>query len=364
MIAALSGRALAAAARAAGYRPLVADLFGDLDTQEIAEAHVRLPGSLARGPNGGALLDALDRLAEQRAPAGVAYGSGFERRPRLLASIARRHELLGNSPDVVAEVTDPAKFAAECRRIGVPHPEIALGAAPGPSWLEKRVGGAGGAHIRAAVPGAAPRRGYYLQRRVAGAPVSALFVADGRRTVVLGFSEQWAAPTPRRHFRYGGAVRPAAIAPATATAMAQVVAALAQAVGLIGLNSADFLVRPDGFDLLEINPRPGASLDAFADANGTVFALHVNACRGLLPRAAPTWRGAAAAAVVFAPRRCVLPEGFVWPAWAADRQPPGLPVGAGGPLCTVRAEAETPQAARALVQRRTSAILELAGMSG
>ena len=364
LIAALSGRALAAAARGAGYRPLVADLFGDLDTQAIADVYVRVPGSLAKGPRQGALLQALDRLAQSRRPVGAVYGSGFEGRPSLLAAMARRHELLGNSPRVVAQVTDPETFAAACRRAGVAHPEIGSAPASGSDWLEKRAGGAGGAHIRAAKPGRSPKRGHYLQRRVAGTPVSALFLADGRRSVVLGFSEQWAAPMPGRPFRYGGAVRPAILATTTAAALAAAVARVAREVGVIGLNSADFLVRPEGFDLLEINPRPGASLDVFADPNGTAFALHVEACRGRLPDAVPAWPGASAAAIVFAPRRCVLPVGFSWPDWAADRQPPGLPVEADGPLCTVRAEAATPQAARALVERRTATIIELAGMSG
>jgi len=363
LIAALSGRALAAAARAAGYRPLVADLFGDLDTQAIAAAHVRVPGSLASGPKRGALLNALDRLSEGREPVGLVCGSGFERRPALLASMARRHELLGNRPAVVVAVSDPEQFAALCRRLGVPHPEIRRGPAPGPGWLEKRAGGAGGAHIRAAKAGEPPRRGHYLQRRAGGTPVSALFVANGQDSRVLGYSEQWAAPLPGHPFRYGGAVRPATLAAATASAMAAAAAAVSRAAGLIGLNSADFLVRPDGFDLLEINPRPGASLDVFADPDGTVFSLHVAACRGRLPDAVPTWPGAAAAAVVFAPRRCVLPAGFAWPDWASDRQPPGLPVAAEAPLCTARAEAETAAAARALVERRQAAILELAGMS-
>ena len=364
LIAALSGRALAAAARAAGYRPLVADLFGDLDTQAIAEAHVRVPGSLARGPKRGALLDALDRLGEGREPAGLVYGSGFERRAALLASMAGRHALLGNSPAVVAELAHPERFAAMCRRLGVSHPEIRLRPAAGSGWLEKRAGGAGGAHIRAARSGAPPRHGHYLQRRAVGTPVSALFVSNGRDSLVLGFSEQWAAPLPERPFRYGGAVRPAVLTGTTAIAMRKAVAQLVRACGLVGLNSADFLVRPDGFDLLEINPRPGASLDVFADADGSVFSLHVEACRGRLPDAAPAWRDAAAAAVVFAPRRVTLPVGFVWPDWASDRQPSGLPVAAEGPLCTVRAEAETLDAARALVERRKAAILELAGMSG
>src|SRR5260370_18189634 len=80
LIAALSGRALAAAARRAGYQPLVADLFGDVDTQAIAAASVRVPGNLPAGPARKPLLDALDRLADGRAPVGLVYGVASHRR--------------------------------------------------------------------------------------------------------------------------------------------------------------------------------------------------------------------------------------------------------------------------------------------
>ena len=362
LIAALSGRALAAAARRAGYQPLVADLFGDLDTQAIAAANVRVPGSLAAGPARKPLLDALDRLADDRAPAGLVYGSGFERRTALLHAFARRHTLLGNPPDVVARTANPTAFAELCERVDVPHPAIRCTAAPDENWLEKRAGGAGGGHIRMARPGRAPRRGHYLQRRAEGRPISALFLADGRCSLVLGFSEQWADPRRGRPFRYGGAVRPASLTTVEASAMAEAIEHLVPAIGLVGLNSADFLARDDAFDLLEINPRPGATLDVYLDSEGALFHLHVQACRGWLPDVPPTFAAAAAAAVVYVPRVCALPNGFAWPDWTADRQPSGIIVPAEGPLCTVHARTDDATTARMLVRERTAAILRLAGM--
>jgi len=84
LIAAVSGRALAASARRAGLTPLVADFFADADTQELAPAHRKLPGDIARGMTWKALAPALDALAEA-APSpvlGLVYGSGFEGSPR------------------------------------------------------------------------------------------------------------------------------------------------------------------------------------------------------------------------------------------------------------------------------------------
>mgnify|MGYP001077482982 CR=1 FL=1 len=367
LIAAVSGRALAAAARRAGYAPLVADLFGDCDTRALAARAERVPGSLGRGPDGPALRAALARLAAGRAPVGLVYGSGFERRPALLRALARHHPLLGNAPETVARLKDPFAFAELCRACAVPHPPVALEAGPPETgegaWLEKRAGGAGGSHVRPARRRRV-RPPRYLQRKAAGRPVSALFLGDGAASRILGFSEQWAAPAPGEPYRYGGAAFPAATAPHTA-ALAAAVERLSHAAGLVGLNSADFLLREDGFDLLEINPRPGATLDLFADTPA-LFAWHLEACRGRLPAPAPAPApastqappGAAAASVVYAPRDFVLAADFSWPDWAADRQPPG-PVAGGAPFCTVLARAPDVLDAREQLQRRMVQILAL-----
>jgi uncharacterized protein len=361
LIAALSGRALAASARRSGYRPLVVDLFGDLDTRELAEASECVPGSLARGFSQSALLASLDRLAAGRRVIGVVTGSGFENRPRLLRSIAARHVLLGNAPDVVAAVKDPFRFAATCVRAGVPHPEIRPDRPFGGTWLRKRAAASGGAHVAAAPRRAGVRQGRYYQRRVAGEPVSAAFLAAGGACRVLGLSRQWTDPAPLHPFRYGGASRPAPVTPGRTAEIADAVARVVAQTGLRGLNSADFLVAEDGFHLLEVNPRPGATLDIFADRVGDLFRLHVDACLGVLPDAAPAWPGGAAAATVYAHADICLPTGFPWPAWTADRQPSGAPVPAGAPFCTVLAEADDVDAAEGLVRHRAAEILARAG---
>jgi uncharacterized protein len=357
LIAALSGRALAACARRGGYRPLVADLFGDLDTQELAEASERVPGSLARGFTQRALLASLDRLAAGRGVIGIVTGSGFEDRPRLLRSIADRYVLLGNPPDIVAAIKDPFQFAETCASAGVPHPEIRRDRPAEGVWLHKRAGGSGGVHVSVSTRRASVRHGRYYQRRVAGDPVSAAFLAAGGQCRVLGLSRQWADPVPRRPFRYGGASRPAPVTSVQAAEIGDAVARLVSRTGLRGLNSADFLTRADGFDLLEVNPRPGATLDIFTDGQGTLFRLHLDACLGVLPDTSPTWPGSAAAATVYASADIRLPSGFAWPAWTADRQPAGEAVPGGAPLCTVLAEAADSQIAERLVRDRAAEIL-------
>lgn len=360
LIAALSGRALAACARRAGYRPLVADLFGDRDTRDLAEACEVVPGSLSRGFARGALLAALDRLAAGRLVTGVVTGAGFEDRTILLRDLAARYGLLGNAQETVAAMKNPWMLADACARAGIGHPQIAAERPACGDWLRKRVGGSGGVHVDDAPDPAGSRRGRYWQRRIAGEPISLTFLAAGGACRVLGISRQWADPTPRQPFRYGGAVRQAAMDPAMSVRLCEAVARLVELTDLRGLNSADFLVRDDGFDLLEINPRPGATLDLFADREGALFDLHLSACAGVLPDDLPSWPAASAAAIVYAPTKIRLPAGFIWPPWTADRQPQGETVPSGGPLCTVLAEAADAAAAEHLVRERAEQITAMA----
>jgi predicted ATP-grasp superfamily ATP-dependent carboligase len=355
LIAAASGRALAASARRAGYVPLVADFFGDQDTVAVADAHVRLPQ--ANGMDCEALLAAFETLARSRNPGGAVCGTGFEDRPNLLGKIAARWNLLGNSPDIVRRIKDPLAVAELCLRCGIPHPETSrLRPDNMAGWLTKRVGGAGGSHIRDASPDAISDN-FYFQRYVEGTPISALVLADGRRAMVLGFSLQWSAPTPRLAFRYGGAARPAPLTEEMIEAMTGAIQRIMTAVPLVGLNSADFLVTGDHFHLLEINPRPGATLDIFEPRDQSLFALHVMACRGRLPATPPAYEGAAANAIVYADRDIPVMPAFDWPAWTADRPVTGSAVIAQAPLCTVFAAVSTMDEVRQLVQQRSAMIL-------
>jgi uncharacterized protein len=359
LIAAISARALASSARRGGYLPLVADFFGDQDTVAAAHAYVPLGSAFAQGFREQDLASALERLAEQHVPVGIVCGTGFEDRPQLLASLEQRWRLFGNSADTVARVKDPEVFAALCRDCDIAHPPISLSAPVGrDGWVAKRRGGSGGAHVTAASTKEFGGDVYY-QSLVPGMPVSALLLANGGSAIVLGFSEQWACPTVCQPFRYGGAVRPAKIAPVVGGCLAESACRLATALSLKGLNSVDFMVDGDNFSILEVNPRPGATLDIFEIDAGALFALHIAACRGDLIGEAPWFDGAKACAIVYADRDVVAPAQFEWPHWCADRPSAGIAIKAGEPLCTVHADAATAAQAKALVNRRRVQVREV-----
>lgn len=360
LIAAVSGRALARAAADAGYVPLVADFFADADTKELAYACSKMPGPIARGFQWGSLEPALTTL-EKDAPCpivGLVYGSGFEDRTELLARIAARWPLLGNDAATVEKIKAPEHFFALFDDLAIPHPTTVMERPRrAAGWVAKRRGGAGGSHV---VPGRL-RTGagdVYYQALVEGRTVSALFVANGRNARVLGFSEQWTAPAPGRLWRYGGAVQPAALSDTAALAMTEAVERVTRACRLKGLASADFILGKNHPLLLEINPRPGATLDIFAGAANPPLALHLAAIRnGSLPRKPLRFEGASASAILYAPERLIVPRSMVWPVWAADLPKPGERIDKERPICTLLARAGSRGRAKRLAETRKASLL-------
>jgi predicted ATP-grasp superfamily ATP-dependent carboligase len=135
---------------------------------------------------------------------------------------------------------------------------------------------------------------------------------------------------------------------------------LGSAFQLRGLFSVDALVEQDRLSILEVNPRPGASIDAFELAHReSLFALHAGACRGgTAGMLAPAAR-AAASEIVYAPRALEVPAAMAWPAWTADPGPPGTANPRGGPVCTVLATGADIEKAMARLRLRTRQILTM-----
>lgn len=360
LIAALSGRGLAASARRAGFLPLVADAFGDSDTAEIATG-ARCVADAAR--IGFRAKPAFAALAELEAaapspPIGLILGSGFEDRPKLIAALARRYRLVGNCAATIARAKNPASFFPLLDTLGIHHPATQL-APPSNAdgWLSKRVGGSGGTHvIDAAAADRSPRR--YYQRRIDGVPHSVLAVATKSAVHIVGISRQWPVGQGPRPCRYGGAVGPVSLPTAVEASMRGTAKAVCAALGLVGLVAFDFIVTGDAPSLIEVNPRPGATLDVFDDADGALFRAHLDACSGTAPRLAAR-AGARAAAILYADPGSVTIGAVRWPDWTADRPRPGTRVPRHRPIATVFAAADTAETAFESCRRRLDELAEM-----
>jgi len=356
LIAAVTARPLAASARRGGFAAAVLDLFADADTRALGYPCRNVCRDDALRFDARRLIVAADELAPAGRCAGAVLGAGFEADTGLMTRLAEGRRLLGNSPETVAAIKDPAHFFLLLDRLGVAHPETRLVPPTDPAgWLAKRRGGAGGAHVVAA--SAAPRgRDVYYQRIQPGRSLSLLFLADGRRAFVVGCNEQWAAGAAAPYL-YGGGMGDTPLLPQMESEIAAALDRIVAEAGLIGLNGLDFIAGDDGWFAIEINPRPTAPLEYYdADWPRGLLTAHVEACDGRLPLARPPAGAVRAHAIVFAAGQVAVRPGFRFPAWCRDIPNPGTAIPAGGPVCTVHAESADASGLRQLIASRQSEI--------
>ncbi|CAD5372172.1 ATP-grasp domain protein [Rubrivivax sp. A210] len=297
-VAGLTARWMAEAAARDGFEVVALDLFGDVDTCAAASRWMGIGSGMGLQIDEARTLEALALLARQGEVEGWVAGSGFEGRPALLARGAALLPLLGSAPDAVARLRDAPAFFAGLDAHGIVHPEIALVPPPEPAgWLLKDGHGCGGWHVREATKSLVREPlppHHYWQRAVPGLAMSATFVANGQAAVLLGFNRQIARRIAGRPHVYSGIVGPLALDAVVAQHLQHIVDTLAAAYGLRGLASLDFMLDGDRLAVLEVNPRPPASMDLYADWRP--MRAHVRAClQGELPK--PPASAAAAAGV-------------------------------------------------------------------
>jgi predicted ATP-grasp superfamily ATP-dependent carboligase len=368
LVVAHSARLLAQSAARGGHTVCALDLFNDADTRRFALASeaVRSRAGEAPGFDREDLLRHAARLCPPSRCLGFVYGAGFEDDVETLERLAAGRELLGNPPELVARLKDPAYFFGLLDRLSIAHPQTML-ARPGAlrGWLYKRRGASGGAHVvDASVAARQPAAGEgYFQRRAAGRSLSLLFLADGRRAELVGISRQLTRSVGNRRYTYAGAVGPIDLPAAVSGSLLDALQVLVAQTGLVGCNSVDFLLDGNRPAVLEINPRPSATIDLYDDdwPEG-LFDAHLRACRGRLPgtSARGCGRPVRAHAIVYADARLRIAPDASFPAWCSDIPHPGAIVAADSPVCTVHADgSDLPAAMRQLGRRRRLTELRL-----
>ena len=354
LIAGVTGRALAQSAERGGYRVSVLDYFADRDCAESAIECRSVCATKGLRFDAKAFLREAERVAPIDHSIGVVYGSGFESRPGLLGQLVAGRELHGNSPSLIRLLKDPRQFFPLLARLGISHPPTQTRAPARPrGWLAKETGGAGGVHIRSAAEANPTSRTYY-QRIEEGRNLSVTFLANGNRAVILGINQQW---TTQASYQFGGAVGGVSLSKSLRQDIATRLNRLVEATGMVGLNGLDFLLAGDRWSVLEVNPRPPATMELYdRDYPRGLFAWHLRSCRGELPLRTTRNRSSRALAIVTAPEAWQSSEDFQFPAWCRDLPRYGLSFSAGEPVCTVHASAATPRAAMRLVLRRQAGL--------
>jgi uncharacterized protein len=353
----VSGRALGQSAARSARRVVVLDAFGDADTRAVGPVFdVGLRHGI--GLDGKRMLGALAR-ATSAGEATIVTGSGFERHPQWLDRVALRGRLHANPARLVAALKDPAIAFELLGALGWPAPEtrttvpeIRIG------WLQKRIGGAGGIHVRRAT-GARHAANAFYQREITGTPMSVTFLADGERAHVLGYNRLLTVAIGRAPFCHAGAISGAILPGSLRTALQTRLDRLVRVTALRGLNGIDFLWQDDRAVAVEINPRPTASFELYdPDFEGGLVHWHVRSFGERLAdvpaaQAPPFSRGHQ---VVYADRTITIPREASWPAWCHDLPRPESVVRAGTPALTVSASGPTIAAVQLALENRVTLI--------
>jgi uncharacterized protein len=327
LVVAVSARMLAQLAVADGYEVVALDRFGDVDLRAVAATTETAADN-----------DALVALAEGIEADAVVYGAGLENRPELVARLAEGRELLGTPAERLPAVRDPWAVAAAAAAAGARAPVTLDPSAPmarADGWLRKPRAGGGGRGVRRWAGG---RLGAdeILQRHVPGLSCSAVAIADGRDAVVLGLTEQ----LHRGRYEWTGNVTPPRL-PASELVeldgrLRAVCAEVASRFAVRGAFGVDGIWDGRELWVLEVNPRPTASLELF---EAGAFAGHVRGARGvsLLTSQAPTPpRCAKVKLVLFADRDLRAPDPDWWPAGLVRDIPHrGELIRRGAPVCTL-----------------------------
>lgn len=329
LIVSRAGRALAESSQRAGLSTVVIDGFGDTDTRAAA-THCTAIGWNEHGP-----VAAGRAVKEFSAAAGLVYGSGLETFPELLEPWSKAQTLYGNSPEIIKIINNPRHFFSLLDEMEIPHPDVSFGTPlENHGWLIKRAGASGGGHVRAWSGREELAARDYFQKRITGPVLSVLFLADGERAFFVGWNTQWTRPGD---YVWSGAINRAGLNSAQRLAVQTHVRSLVSLLELRGLNSLDVILDGDEAKILELNPRPGATLELYdADMKHGLLHWHLQACCGQLPGLnAIQATQVRACQVVFARQAILIPDAVVWPAWCHDLPATGVVFEAGDPVCTV-----------------------------
>jgi methenyltetrahydromethanopterin cyclohydrolase len=169
-----------------------------------------------------------------------------------------------------------------------------------------------------------------------------LFLANGERLQVIGFNSQWTATVnDAERFVFSGVMNHTYL---TNEQKQQIITWLTQLVPLFklkGLNSLDFIQAGDKSFVLEINPRPSASMQLY---EGDLLSAHINSSQGFKYDHLPVQTGYTGYQIVYADRDVIVSEGFEWPDGCMDLPVSGAIISAGQPICSIIAHQNREQA--------------------
>ncbi len=361
LIVSISAHALAASAARAGFQTNIIDCFCDTDTRDLCQKSYLLDdfASLAKEE----VIDAINAEFDMEKLDGLVIGSGFELYPDLINRFPIKNRAYANSVKTIQSCTRPELFFSILEKNGILYPEINLSGKLKPGdWLIKRQGDCGGTHIRRLAKAQNFAVGEYQQRYCHGKHYSCVFLANGTKATIIGFSQTWCSSTANGEFSYGGASSILDFDDRQKQEVISIVELLVPDLGLGGLCGMDFIISKTGIvKVLEINPRPTQTVEFFDNDEGSLFTAHLKSFDEQALAIIKPPEMCRAHQVIYANREIQISAGFDWPEWTSDRPKAGSVICKGLPACTVKAEATNSEEVLNQLKMRCSMILERLG---
>ncbi len=352
LIIASSARMLLQAARDQGYTSVAIDCFADVDSRQLATELVKVDSLCVTE-----VKKALIALQQKHLIHNVIYGSGLESEPETLQYLQQHYCVLGNSFEIVSHLLNKPEFFAFLKKQHIVYPPTTFDKPQNnQDWLIKPFASEGGIGIHWS-ENASSLAGHYWQQYCVGDSCSVLFLANGREYQIIGFHKQFVSKRGKYAFVFSGLINQFSQQPWLQSQIADYLGKLISEYPLKGLNSLDFIVKDQSCYLLEVNPRPSASLALY---DSELLRAHINCCQSVDSLAVISQRQSFKAyKIIFADNRIVIPLKFQWPQWVSDRPQAASIINTDEPICSIIACGKTEQQVMDLLKARTQQLFKL-----
>jgi predicted ATP-grasp superfamily ATP-dependent carboligase len=263
----------------------------------------------------------------------------------------------------VHQVRDPQLFFRLLDDLNIAYPSVSFNSPIGHNCLLKRADMEGGLGVSCTIFGSENDldAGCYFQQKVDGLPFSVLFLADGKSSRIVGFNTQWVvADNPSQPYLFQGMANRYDLSDQNQRLIEKWITSIVVETGLQGLNSIDCLDVDGELFVLEINPRPSASVTLYdLDYAHGLLAEHINCFTGEAWSDAQKQGQVRGMWVVYAPADLQIHKHLKWPPWVSDRPVINSVFNCGEPLCTLQASADTVTLVKHKLMQRCAMITNL-----
>ena len=267
-------RALVQSARRAGYDCVGFDRFGDWDAS-IACQMIQVTNwlEILEHPLAGRITDWI-------------LAGGLEQSPEIVQLLDQRWDRIGIVWEGLERSCDPGMLSEAARRYGIRMPEWQYSPpVDSNGWLRKPIVGSGGVGVDWATSPIPPEMEgvrWIYQRFVPGHPISILYLTMERATHLVGVCFQrlgQAAPDSSSPFGFVGAIGPVELTGSTKNLIEGLGCELSSILEVKGLWGIDAVWNETGLHLIEVNPRPTATVDMYelAGIADSLVGQHVRA---------------------------------------------------------------------------------------